>query len=312
MSKIAFLFPGQGSQYVGMGKDILEGVPRAKEIFSIAEEITGLPITKLALEGPLEELTRTQNLQPTLCAVDMAICVALEEKGISPDAVSGHSLGEFPALWAAGILSTEDTFKLVKKRGQLMEEAGQKVSGSMAAVIGLSKDELSEIIDDLRKKGEISLANHNSLEQIVITGEKPLIKEACKLVKEKGARAIPLKVSGPFHSPLMKDAANEFSSLINEVEFLAPKVPIYSNVSAKAETDPLRIKELLSKQMVSPVRWYDTVVNMRNDGIDTFIESGPKKVLSNLVKKCLPSDENIKIFQVEDINGIEKLYETLK
>ena len=307
MSKIAFLFPGQGSQYVGMGKDILEGVPRAKEIFSIAEEITGLPITKLALEGPLEELTRTQNLQPTLCAVDMAICVALEEEGISPDAVSGHSLGEFPALWAAGILSTEDTFKLVKKRGQLMEEAGQKVSGSMAAVIGLSKDELSEIIDDLRKKGEISLANHNSLEQIVITGEKPLIKEACKLVKEKGARAIPLKVSGPFHSPLMKDAANEFSSLINEVEFLPPKVPIYSNVSAKAETDPLRIKELLSKQMVSPVRWYDIVVNMKNDGIDIFIESGPKKVLSNLVKKCLPSDSSIKIFQVEGIEDIKNI-----
>jgi len=307
MSKIAFLFPGQGSQYVGMGKDILEGVPRAKEIFSIAEEITGLPITKLALEGPLEELTRTQNLQPTLCAVDMAICVALEEKGISPDAVSGHSLGEFPALWAAGILSTEDTFKLVKKRGQLMEEAGQKVSGSMAAVIGLSKDELSEIIDDLRKKGEISLANHNSLEQIVITGEKPLIKEACKLVKEKGARAIPLKVSGPFHSPLMKDAAKEFSSLIDEVEFLPPKVPIYSNVSAKAETDPLKIKELLSKQMVSPVRWYDIVVNMKNDGIDIFIESGPKKVLSNLVKKCLPSDSSIKIFQVEGIEDIKNI-----
>ncbi len=307
MAKVAFLFPGQGSQYVGMCKDILENVNIAKEIFQIGEEITEIPITKLALEGPLEELTRTQNLQPTLCAVDMAICSALREKGVTPDAVSGHSLGEFPALWAAGVLSTEDTFKLVKKRGQLMEEAGQKVSGSMAAVIGLSKDELSKIIDDLRKKGEISLANHNSLEQIVITGEKALIKEACKLVKEKGARAIPLKVSGPFHSPLMKDAAREFSSLMDEVEFLSPTVPIYSNVSAKAETDPLRIKELLSKQMVSPVRWYDIVVNMRNDGIDTFIESGPKKVLANLVKKCLPSDSSFKIFQVEDTEGILNL-----
>ncbi len=306
MSKIAFLFPGQGSQYVGMCKDILEAVNSAKEIFQIAEDVTQIPVTKLALEGPLEELTSTRNLQPVLCAADMAICSALRERGIEPDAVAGHSLGEFPALWAAGVLSTKDTFKLVKKRGILMDAAGERVSGSMAAVIGLSKEELSKIIDELRGRGEISLANHNSPEQIVITGERELIRAACKKVKEKGARAIPLKVSGPFHSPLMKDAAKEFSSFIDEIEFLAPKVPIYSNVSAKAETDPIKIKGLLSKQMVSPVRWYDTVINMKNDGIDIFIESGPKKVLSNLIKKCLPEDKSIKIFQVENMDDIDQ------
>ncbi len=304
-SNLAFVFPGQGSQYVGMGKAFWETVPDAAHVFSVAEELTGLPLKKLCIEGPLKELTHVENLQPCLTAVEIVCCIAARNTGLKAAAVAGHSLGEYPALWAAGVISLEDTFKLVHARGRLMKEVGDKNPGAMAAVIGLSRKELEELIAPLTKKGILVLANHNSPEQIVVTGETDMVGDLCKGAKAKGARAIPLKVSGAYHSPLMEEASRRFSEILGEVSFCKPEIPIYSNVTARPESDPEEIKDLLKKQICSPVRWYEIVINMDRDGISNFIELGPKKVLGNLIRKCLP-EGSASIFPGENPENLEE------
>ena len=300
---LAFVFPGQGSQYVGMGKTFLETVSDAAHVLSVAEEMTGLPLKKLCAEGPLEELTRVENLQPCLTAVEIICCMAAGDAGLKATAVAGHSLGEYPALWAAGVISLEDTFRLVHARGRLMKEAGDKNPGSMAAVVGLSRKELEELIVPLTKKGVLVLANHNSPDQIVVTGETDLVGDLCKKAKAEGARAIPLKVSGAYHSPLMAEASGRFSEILDKISFFRPEIPIYSNVTARPESDPEKIKDLMKKQICSPVRWYEIVINMDRDGISNFIELGPKKVLGNLIRKCLPG-KSVSVFQGEDPEGL--------
>ena len=297
--KCAFVFPGQGSQYVGMGKGFLASIDEAGQVFSAAEEITGKPIQEFCLAGPLAELTRTSVLQPALCAVEMVCVLALRQAGFEPAAVAGHSLGEYAALWAAGVVSLEDTLLLVHERGKIMEAAGEKARGAMAAVIGLSQAELEGIVNAFKKEGVIALANHNSAEQIVITGEEELVAQVAKKAKEKGARAVPLKVKGAFHSPLMQEAAVEFARFLDQVPFQDGNIPLYSNVTARGETKGEKIKENLKQQMCSPVRWFETVNNIYQDGIRCFLEAGPKKVLSNLIKKSLPGDD-FRVFQVED------------
>ena len=303
-SKLAFVFPGQGSQYVGMGKTLLEKVSDAARVFSAAEDLTGLPVKKLCIEGTMEELTRVENLQPCLTAVEIICCITARNKGLEAAAVAGHSLGEYPALWAAGVISLEDTFKLVHARGRLMKEVGDKNPGAMAAVIGLSRKELEKLIAPLAKKGILVLANHNSPEQIVVTGETDVVGDLCKEAKAKRARAIPLKVSGAYHSPLMEEASRRFSEILDKVSFCKPKIPIYSNVTARPESDPEEIKDLLKKQICSPVRWYEIVTNMDRDGISNFIELGPKKVLGNLIRKCLP-EGSASVFQGEDLENLK-------
>ena len=300
---LAFVFPGQGSQYVGMGKTFLETVSDAAHVLSVAEEMTGLPLKKLCAEGPLEELTRVENLQPCLTAVEIICCMAAGDAGLKATAVAGHSLGEYPALWAAGVISLEDTFRLVHARGRLMKEAGDKNPGSMAAVVGLGRKELEELIVPLTKKGVLVLANHNSPDQIVVTGETDLVGDLCKKAKAEGARAIPLKVSGAYHSPLMAEASGRFSEILDKISFFRPEIPIYSNVTARPESDPEKIKDLMKKQICSPVRWYEIVINMDRDGISNFIELGPKKVLGNLIRKCLPG-KSVSVFQGEDPEGL--------
>ncbi|MBW1671562.1 MAG: ACP S-malonyltransferase [Deltaproteobacteria bacterium] len=310
-SNLAFVFPGQGSQYVGMGKALLETVSDAAYVFSVAEELTGLPLKKLCIEGPMEELTQVENLQPCLTAVEVICCMAARNNGLKAAAVAGHSLGEYPALWAAEIISLEDTFKLVHTRGCLMKEVGDKNPGAMAAVIGLSRKELEELIAPLAKKGILVLANHNSPEQIVFTGETGLIDDLCEEAKTRGARAIPLKVSGAYHSPLMDEASKRFSEILDKISFYKPRIPIYSNVTAKPESDPEKIKDLMKKQICSPVRWYEIVINMDQDGISNFIELGPKKVLSNLIRKCL-SEGSASVFQGENPENIEACFREIK
>jgi len=300
---LAFVFPGQGSQYVGMGKTFLETVSDAAHVLSVAEEMTGLPLKKLCAEGPLEELTRVENLQPCLTAVEIICCMAAGDAGLKATAVAGHSLGEYPALWAAGVISLEDTFRLVHARGRLMKEAGDKNPGSMAAVVGLGRKELEELIVPLTKKGVLVLANHNSPDQIVVTGETDLVGDLCKKARAEGARAIPLKVSGAYHSPLMAEASGRFSEILDKISFFRPEIPIYSNVTARPESDPEKIKDLMKKQICSPVRWYEIVINMDRDGISNFIELGPKKVLGNLIRKCLPG-RSVSVFQGEDPEGL--------
>ena len=310
-SNLAFVFPGQGSQYVGMGKAFLETVSDAAHIFSVAEKLTGLPLKKLCIEGPMEELTQVENLQPCLTAVEIICCMAARNTGLKATAVAGHSLGEYPALWAAGVISLEDTFKLVHARGSLMKEVGDKNPGAMAAVIGLSRKDLEELIAPLAKKGILVLANHNSPEQIVVTGETDLVGDLCKEAKTKGVKAIPLKVSGAYHSTLMKEASRRFSEILDEVSFCKPKIPIYSNVTARPESDPEEIKDLIKKQICSPVRWYEIVINMYQDGISNFVELGPKKILSNLIRKCLP-EGSAKIFQGENPENLEACFREIK
>ena len=302
--KLAFVFPGQGSQYVGMGKALLETVSGADHVLSVAEEIAELPVKRLCMEGPMEDLTRAANLQPCLTAIEIICCMAAGNAGLEALSVAGHSLGEYPALWASGVISLEDTFRLVSARGRIMEEVGNKTPGAMAAVIGLSREELAGLIGPLSEKGVLALANHNSLEQIVVTGEKALVNALCKEAKSKKAKAIPLKVSGAYHSPLMKEASIRFSEILAEIPFYEAKIPIYSNVTARPESDPEKIKDLMAKQICAPVRWYEIVTNMHREGIMGFIEIGPKKILSNLIKKCLP-EGSAATFQGGDPEGIK-------
>lgn len=302
---IAFVFPGQGSQYVGMGKAFAEKSEQAVYAFSLAEEVSGIPVRRLCFEGPMEELTETRNLQVCLAAVEIAALLAAREAGLEAMAVAGHSLGECTALFAAGVLGLSDMFRLVAERGRLMDEAARSNPGAMAAIIGLTRKEIEALMEPIAKKGILDLANHNSPEQIVATGEKALVEELCRAVREKGKKGIILKVSGAYHSPMMEGPAREFAAILDLVDFLPAKVPIYSNVSASAETDPVRIRSLLARQMTSPVRWYEIVTGMRRDGMEAFVELGPKNVLANLVKKSLPEGD-VRVFSVEDLDSLGK------
>ncbi len=310
-SEVAICFPGQGTQYVGMGRSILEGFDRAEEVFSKCEEVVGLPVKEIMLNGPIEELTRTEVLQPALTALEISLFLALKEEGIQPSACAGHSLGEYPALYAAGILGLEDCFSLVSKRGAFMEEASLKRPGAMAAVIGLERPQIEEAVDSASTLGVISLANYNSPEQIIITGEKNAIKHASKLLKDMGARVIPLKVAGGYHSELMAEAAEKFRMAVDGVEFKRPILTYYSNVTGLPEQEPSVIRDLLVDQIKSPVLWYPIIKNMFDAGIKVFIEIGPKKVLTNLIKKSLPLDQ-VQTYQFEDIEGLKAVCKALK
>ncbi|AEH44014.1 malonyl CoA-acyl carrier protein transacylase [Thermodesulfatator indicus DSM 15286] len=294
-----FMFPGQGSQYVGMGKAAYDNFSEAKRVFEVAEKVTGLPIKKLCFEGPMEELTRTFNLQPALTAVNLAIYEALKAQNFEPEIVCGHSLGEYSALYSAGIVSLEDVFRLVLKRGELMEREAQRRPGEMYAVIGLSRQKLEEILLKAREKGIVALANHNTPVQIVITGEKEATSYAAGLAKEAGARVVKLKVSGAYHSPLMAQAAEDFKTFLKEIPFHSPQKIFFSNVSARAEEDPNEIKKLMGEQIESPVRWVEEIENIFAAGGRDFIEVGPKTVLTGLVKKILPV-EKISLRNVEN------------
>ena len=309
--KIAVCFPGQGTQYVGMGRSLIERHKKTQEVFKICEKVVGSPISNTMLNGPIEDLTRTEILQPALAALEISLYLALRDHGISPHACAGHSLGEYPALFAAGVLDIADTFYLVSKRGGLMEEACKKHPGAMAAVIGLDRETISQVIGPIAQNGTLTLANYNSPEQIIITGEKDLVAQASKRLKEKGARIVPLKVAGAYHSPLMKDAASRFQEYVEEIRFNRPTMDFYSNVTGIQEREPNVIKGLMVEQIKSPVLWYPIVKSMYNDGVRIFIEAGPKKVLTNLIKKCL-SHSDVLLLQFEDMDGLKQVSKAIE
>ena len=303
----AFLFPGQGSQYVGMGREIHDQYPAARQLFDRAETLLDLPLRKLCFEGPLEDLTLTRNLQPAVTAVNLAALAVLEDLGYGPTAVAGHSLGEYTALYAARVISLEDTLKLVKVRGALMDQAAQKYPGAMAAVMGLSPGQLDSILAGLQAQGAIGAANFNTPEQTVISGSQPLLEEACHRVTEQGGKAVPLAVSGAWHSPLMREALESFQEGLAAVPFQPPRCPIYLKVTGNTNQDPGQIKEIMGRQIGSPVRWVHIVQGMREDGLTQFVEVGPKKVLLGLVKKCLPKDFAYTAANVEDLKTFRPL-----
>jgi len=304
--KIAFLFPGQGSQFVGMGKDLNDQFPAAKEIFEQADEICNRPISKLCFEGPMEKLTVTENLQPAITAVNLACLSALKEFGVKPIVSAGHSLGEYAALVSAGAISNSDALRLVQKRGELMNREALAHPGDMVAVIGMDINAVKEILNEAKKEGIIAVANHNTAEQIVITGEKAPVARAAEIVKARTGRAITLKVSGAWHCDLMQGAVEEFRRFIEEIPFSEPKSTVLFNATAQKETAPDKIKDIMARQLVSPVRWHKIMRAMLKAGIDTFVEVGPKNVLAGLLKKTVSSGQNVGIHNVQDVQSLRK------
>ncbi|MDT8325015.1 MAG: ACP S-malonyltransferase [Bacteroidota bacterium] len=281
--KAALLFPGQASQYVGMGKDLYENVARARELFDAANDIMGSDLKTICFEGPAEELKQTKYTQPAIFVHSVVIAELL---GVSATAAAGHSLGEYSALVAAGALSFDDGLRLVKKRGELMQEAGTRSPGTMAAVIGAEADVVEAACAEAADSGIVQPANFNSPGQIVISGSVAGVDRAMALLKEQGVRIVKkLPVSGAFHSPLMQYAQDELGAILARTPISDARFPVYSNVTALPVTAAADIRDNLLRQVTSPVLWEKSMRNMRKDGVDEFIEAGPGNVLQGLLKR---------------------------
>ncbi|MFL5806923.1 MAG: ACP S-malonyltransferase [Roseiflexaceae bacterium] len=304
--KIAFVFPGQGSQYVGMGKQLYDTSPAARRIFEQADATLGFPLSALCFEGPQEELDDTFNAQPAILTVSIACLEALKERlgplGYlgAPSLVAGHSMGEFTALVAAGVLDFEDALKLVRERGRLMKENGEQRPGGMAAVIGLDEATLDAVVQEAQSEGVVAVANANSPGQTVLSGEIVALQRAMDLAKERGARLVQrLAVSIASHSPLMQQSAQHFSELVNRLNLRPPQVPLIANISAQALTTVEDLRIELSGQLTRPVQWTRSVQLMVAQGVETFVEIGPKQVLSGLIKRITPESRPISLTDVE-------------
>lgn len=305
-TKTAVLFPGQGSQYIGMGGAFLESSNTSRSLMEMAEQVSGFPISRLCQEGPMDELTRAVHLQPALTAVNLVCWQAAQAAGVRADFFAGHSLGEYSALYAAGVLSAEDTMKLVTERGRLMEREGKKKPGGMRVVLGLTLAEVEAQLAALADKGIVTAANHNSEKQIVISGEHAALDAAAGIFSEMGGKVIPLAVSVANHSPLVKDAVPDFEAVMKEVDFRSPEIPVLFNVTATEETDGDMIRSIMARQIASKVCWFDIINQLLARGVDTFIEVGPKTVLTGLLKKIVPRGTEYRKYQIDTPEGLEK------
>ena len=311
--KIAFIFSGQGSQYIGMGKEIYENFETAKNVFDKANDILDFDLKELVWYGDKEKLNITENTQPAILTTSVAILEVLKEKGITSDVNLGLSLGEYSSLVASGALDFETAVALVRKRGKYMQEAVPIGVGKMVAVIGLSLEKIEEAVEKAREKGVVEIANYNTRNQIVIGGQGLAIDYAKELLNEAGARrVIELKVSGPFHTSLLDPAAEKLEKELEKVNFKDLKVKVVSNVTGEYISNKDEIKSLLKKQVKSSVKWYQSIEMLIDDGFDTFIEIGPLKTLTSFVRE-ISKQKGIKVnaFNVEDIKTLNKTLEGL-
>ncbi|MBR3136982.1 MAG: ACP S-malonyltransferase [Clostridia bacterium] len=306
--KIAFLFSGQGAQYPGMMKDLCDTDEAARKVFEQADKALGRSISQVCFEGTQEDLNLTHNTQPCMLAGDLAAGMALRAKGIEPDAVAGFSLGEYAALAFAGAIPVEEAFRVVQIRADAMQEAVAPGEGAMAAFVGATAEQVEQLCAKVTK-GYVVAANYNSPVQTVVSGTAAGVDEACELAEAEGFRSIKLAVSAPFHCALMEPAAMRLGEEFKSIPFADPSVPVYMNVDGKPITTAAPVADLLVKQAMNPVRWVQTLENMQAAGIDTFIECGPGKTLSGLVKKTL---QGVKILRVENLKTLNNTLEELK
>jgi [acyl-carrier-protein] S-malonyltransferase len=309
MGKIAFLFPGQASQYPGMGHDLAEKFPESKAVFDEADAALGFSLSKLCFEGSEEALKQTENTQPAILTVSTAAYRALEKQGILPDFVAGHSLGEYSALVAAGALEFSTAVKLVRGRGRYMQEAVPSGEGAMAAVLGLSPADVAEICKKAAENEVVSPANMNSPEQTVISGSATAVKRAVEIASQSGAkRAVILPVSAPFHCAMMMPAQQRLESDLRAARFSALKFPLITNVDAEAITAGEEARDALIRQVTNPVRWLESVRDMIDSGVTVFVEVGPGKVLTGLLRQI---DRSVRVFNVEDSATLQSTVEKL-
>ena len=312
MPKLAFVFPGQGSQEVGMGKDLVENYKETNELFdeaNIALKEEGFDLKKLCLKGPEEELTKTINAQPAMLTISIILYKLLQKNNIKPSIVAGHSLGEYSALVAASSIEFKDAIKLVRKRGHYMQTATPFGTGSMAAIISLKKDKIEELIKKVSKFGTIEIANYNSPYQIVVSGKNEVIGKLLMLgEEEEEINVVPLKVSAPFHSSLMRKAKENLTGYIESVNIQDPKIPVICNVTADYVKTKEEIKDALIEQVTHPIKWVDIIKKMNSEGINCFIEVGPGNVLKKLIKQILPK---AKVYNVCDSESLEKVIKKL-
>ncbi|HOP75393.1 MAG TPA: ACP S-malonyltransferase [Bacillota bacterium] len=306
MGKVAFIFPGQGSQYVGMGKEVAENYPVAAETFAEANDVLAYDLMELCFNGPEDQLKDTRNAQPGIMTTSVALLRVLESEGCQPDFVAGHSLGEYSALVASKTLSFRDGLKLVQRRSRLMAEADPDGNGAMAAVLGLDRATVIECLDIA--DGQVEAANFNCPGQIVVSGTKTGLAKVQDEVLGRGGKFIPLAVTGAFHSSFMKPAADQIYEQLKQTEWNEPVVPLISNVDAAPATKDT-LAEKLYRQIFSSVLWEDTLHYLADHGVDTFVEIGPGKVLSGLVKKTL---KGVNILQCEDLTSLKKALAILK
>jgi len=312
MSKLAFVFPGQGSQEVGMGKDLIKNYKEANELFNMANvafKYEEFDLKKLCLEGPEEELTKTINAQPAMLTMSIILYELLQKNNINPDIVAGHSLGEYSALVAASSIQFKEAVRLVRKRGQYMQSSTPVGTGSMAAIISLKQENIEKLIKKVSKFGTIEIANYNSPYQVVVSGKSEVIKKLLILgEKEEEINIVPLKVSAPFHSSLMRKAKENLACYIENKNIQNPQIPVICNVTADYVKTKEEIKDALIEQVTHPIKWVDIIKRINSEGINYFIEVGPGNVLKKLIKQILPK---AKVYNVNDSKSLEKVIKKL-